>query len=930
MLSPRYPFYCFLILIAAETLPAQPIDENRRHTLTGNIHPLARQEFDRGPAPGGLPMERLLLVLKRSPEQETALSSLLEQQQDVSSGNYHQWLAPDEFGRRFGPDDADVQTVTRWLQSHGLAIARVSRGRVSIEFSGTASSVEETFHTPIHKFVVNGEEHWANAADPEVPDALAGAVAGIASLHNFASRPMHAVWQPQATFPNGSHAIGPADFATIYNVGPAWQSGINGTGTTIGVVGRSNFNLQDIVQFRSLFGLSANPPQIVVNGPDPGDLGGDEEVEAVVDVSWAGGVAPGATVKFVVSQSTVSTDGVLLSSEYIVDNNLADIMTQSFGTCEPHSGQGGVAFVSALAQQAAAQGITFLAASGDSGADACDPPTSQSEVSTLAVSLPASTPYTIAVGGTQFNDSGNPSQYWNSQNGAAYSSALQHIPENAWNESCSTSTCGFSANLFASGGGASAYFSKPSWQAGVAGIPADGKRDVPDVSLTAASSKDPYLICIRGSCIPNSQGQHTFLGVGGTSVSTPAFAGILALIVQKAKSRQGLANSRLYQLAAGEKFSQCDGSNTTTLEATDCIFNDVTVGNNAVPGEPGYGTAGALYQASTGYDQATGLGSVNVGNLLNSWVVPVTPPPPPPGPLAAPVPVSVTPQAAVASTQSMTFTFSDPRGWQDLGVVNILINNFLDGRQACFLAYSQPLGMLYLVADSGSGLLPGLSLSGAASGSLSNSQCTIAGAGSSAVGSGNTLTLNLNISFSVAFAGSKVIYLAARDVEENDSGWLPLGIVRVPGAAANTTTSVVGMSPNAGSGHSQSFTFTFADTKGWQDLGVVNVLLNTSLDGGQACYVAYARSTNTLYLFNDAGAPLPGVPMNGSGALGNGQCTVNLAGSSAAGNGNALTLTLDLTFSSTFTGNRIFYLAARDTNESNNTGWQALGSWTVE
>jgi hypothetical protein len=291
-------------------------------------------------------------------------------------------------------------------------------------------------------------------------------------------------------------------------------------------------------------------------------------------------------------------------------------------------------------------------------------------------------------------------------------------------------------------------------------------------------------------------------------------------------------------------------------------------------------------------------------------------------------PVSVGPAAGSGATQTMVFTFSDPRGWQDLDVVNVLINNFLDGRNACYIAYSRPNGVLYLVPDAGGGLLPGLTLS-SGSGSTSNSQCTIAGAGSSATGSGNTLTLTLNMSFASGFAGNKITYMAARDLQGNNSGWQALGAWGVP--VITTFPAVTGVTPSRGGGSSQTFTFTFNDTKGYQDLGVVNILINNFLDGRQSCYLAYSRPFNVLYLVNDAGsALLPGLGLNATGNVTNSQCTVQSAGSSATGSGNTLTLVLNMSFGAGFAGNKVVYMAARDATDANNSGWQAMGSWTVQ
>ncbi len=587
------------------------VDETKLTLLKGNIHPLARPDFDNGAASPALPMERMLLVLKRSPEQEVALRELLDEQQDQSSPNYHKWLTPEQFGRQFGPSDQDIQTITSWLESHGFRVAQVTKGRTVIEFSGTAAQVQEAFHTAIHKYVVNGEEHWANTNDPEIPTALTPVVLGVATLHDFRKTPSVRVSEkrlaakftpgphPQFTFSDGTHALGPADYAVIYNIQPLYNAGINGAGTAIAVVGRSNFSVRDVRDFRNVFGLPPNDPQIIMNGPDPGDLGGVEEVEAVLDASWSGAVAPGATVKFVLSASTDTTDGVDLSVVYIVDNNLANVMTESFGLCEALTTAADAANLAAIAGQATAQGITYMASTGDSGAEGCDAASETQATGPVSVSFPASLPYLVAVGGTMFNEHGNDSAFWKSTNSPGTSeSVISYIPENVWNESCSVAQCGQHANLSAGGGGASGTnakfsFPKPVWQTGLPGIPVDGKRDLPDVSLTAALH-DPYLLCLAASC-DSAQGSISFSLVGGTSASSPSFAGIMALVNQKIGSRQGQAGYVLYRLAAGETLSQCNASSISGLPAGNCIFNDVTVGNNAVPGETGFGTPAAKY-----------------------------------------------------------------------------------------------------------------------------------------------------------------------------------------------------------------------------------------------------------------------------------------------------------------------------------------------
>jgi hypothetical protein len=675
---------------APAPLITQTIDETQLTVLKGNTHPLAHPEFDLGTAPATLPMNRMLLVMKRSDAQESSLRQLLDDQQDKSSASYHKWLTPEDYGKQFGPTDTDLQTITAWLQSHGFQVGS-TKGRTVLEFSGSASQVQEAFHTTIHKYNVNAQQYWANSSDPQIPTALSASVAGIASLNNFPRHPMLAkagnfkrdkstgkitATNPQFTFPNPCaennssndpcfYGIGPYDFGTIYNVQPLWTAGINGTNETIAIVGETNINIQDVRDFRTLFGLPANDPQIILNGPDPGIQG--DETEADLDVQWSGAVAPNATIDLVVSQSTETSAGTDLSAVYIIENNLAGIMSESYGECELGLGTAGNQFYNAIWQQASAQGITVFISAGDNGAAGCDnfdagsPSPAQYG---LQVSGYASTPYNVAVGGTDFNDFSNPATYWNlTNNSTTQASAKSYIPETTWNSSCTNAifgTLGFSSSPetncndyritpyfdvpLGGSGGVSACttptgsttnscaggYAKPSWQTGT-GVPNDQKRDLPDVSLFASNGflGNFYIICqsdLVGSCSLNYPYQN-FIGVGGTSASSPAFAGIMALVNQKTQSRQGNANYIFYKLATKQAATSCNSSNGS---GSTCVFNDITSGTIAMPcntNSPNCTTSiagdtiGILtgYNAGTGYDLATGLGSVNANNLVNQW-----------------------------------------------------------------------------------------------------------------------------------------------------------------------------------------------------------------------------------------------------------------------------------------------------------------------
>jgi hypothetical protein len=636
------------VMSAPHPLITKALDESQLTTLKGNTHHLARKEFDLGTAPATLPMQRMLLVLKRSPEQQVALRKLLDDQQDKHSPSYHKWVTPEEFGKRFGPSDADMQTIAGWLQAHGFQVG-TTKGRTVLEFSGSASQVQETFHTAIHKYIVNGEQHWANASDPQIPAALLPAVAGVATLHNFVSRPQSRLKQepvvarvvpgthPEITFTqNGqqTHALAPQDYAVIYNIGPAYNTPGIGTGVTIGVVARNDLynGSQDVQNFLSAVGSGMNSfgggyVNVVVNGPDPGNQGGGEEAEATLDATWSSAISPYSNVNFVVSGSTNTTDGVDLSELYIIENNAADIMTESFGTCEYFATDALLQQIRSLAEQAAAQGITYFVSTGDNGAEGCDDPINPSAKYPISVNALASTAFNIAVGGTMFNENGNASKYWASTAPPA-ETALSYIPEHVWNQSSATSglwagsggaSAGNVGNIQISPAGTTAGVPKPSWQSGDGlNIPQDGLRDIPDISLTSAGH-DPYLLCFEGSCVPDAQGYIRVRLISGTSAAAPSMAGIMALVIANAGGRQGQANYVLYPLAASQAQqgiypSQCDGSNVLGLPAATCIFNDVTVGNNVVPGE-----LTSDYQAGAGYDLATGLGSVNVANLIAKW-----------------------------------------------------------------------------------------------------------------------------------------------------------------------------------------------------------------------------------------------------------------------------------------------------------------------
>ncbi|WP_158942929.1 Ig-like domain repeat protein [Granulicella sp. S190] len=707
-------FVTSLASIAQTRLPAarsrivQAVDDSHLTRLPGNTHPLARAEFDQGALLDDAPLRRMVLVLQHAPEQEEELQRLIDQQQDKSSSEYHRWLTPESFGAAFGISDRDLSSLTTWLGGHGFSNVQINAGRTLIEFSGTAGMVRSAFHTSMHRYSIQGVQRFANASDPQIPTALAPVIMGIASLNNFPRKPAGyrvgsfrhdaatklttrlpdqdaSKVQPAFTVSIAGqtmYGVTPYDFATIYNILPLWKAStpIDGTGQTIAIVGQTDINPADFVNFRRLFGLplgnTATPTgteylNIFYNGPNPGVT--TDEGEADIDTQWSAAVAKGATIDYVVSEGTEVMQGTDLSALYIVDNNLAPVMSYSYGQCELFLGTSGNAFYKTLWQQAAAQGISVLIASGDSGAAGCDAAGDVGASGGLGVNGLGSTPYNISVGGTDFYMPQGGAAFWNSINDSTtQASANGYIPETPWNESCTNSvfaasyanagqtaeqicnsSVAFTGGLVSvdgGGGGASACtqsngispssckagYSKPSWQTG-AGVPSDGVRDTPDVSLFAGAVFFGafYVVCQQSL---NKDGQpcslgapsYDFGGYGGTSVAAPAFAGILSLVNQKTGDRQGNANYVLYNLAAQQHRAGTSCNSISGAPAAGRVFNDMTTGTIAMPclkGSPNctvsnssdhYGVLSG-YPSGAGYDLATGLGSVNAANLVNDW-----------------------------------------------------------------------------------------------------------------------------------------------------------------------------------------------------------------------------------------------------------------------------------------------------------------------
>jgi subtilase family serine protease len=553
------------------------------------------------------------LVFKPSLAQQSALEKLLSDQQQPSSPLYHKWLTPEQYADRFGLTKNDVAKVASWLESQGFTVDRVARSRAQVSFTGSVARINSVFKTEIHNYVVNGETHFANATDLSVPTALSGVVQAVRNLDDFHPRSRVQRVSPRFTSSiTGSHFLAPEDFATIYDVKALYALGIDGTGQKIAVVGDSTVTMSNIATFRSLAGLSANnPTEILVSGSGTGVVpGSGEQTEAYLDMEWSGAIAKNAAIYYVYVGNNANYS-VWDALQYAIENQTAPVISISFGYCEIGNGQTFDQTIQQWARQANLQGQTIVSASGDAGAADCD--SGSTATQGFGVDVPAAIPEVTGLGGAEFTgDSASTSTttYWNGTNGSSNGSALSYIPEEVWNDTTADQA------LSAGGGGASLYFPKPTWQSD-AGVPNDSKRDVPDISLNASADHDPYLICGgtdsagNQSCTSGFRDSQTYVdAIGGTSVGAPTFAGILALINQATtKSGQGNVNPTLYALAA----------------STPSAFHDITSGNNIVPCTPGTPNCPTTspfqfgFSAGTGYDQASGLGSIDAYNLVTAW-----------------------------------------------------------------------------------------------------------------------------------------------------------------------------------------------------------------------------------------------------------------------------------------------------------------------
>jgi subtilase family serine protease len=699
-------------LAGAQSLVTQAIDETNLVTLTGNTHPAATAANDRGAVSANLVLDHMYLQLNRPPAVQAAVDALVDALHDPKSAQFHHWLTADQVASRFGPSEHDVAAVSAWLESHGFTINVVYGANGVIDFSGPADAVKQAFHTEIHNLSVKGAPHIANMSDPKIPAALAGAVHGVASMNDFRPKPLNKP-RPQYTYPTSEgeyYALVPGDLTTIYDIDPVFKAGITGRGQTIVVVEDTLlYSAKDWYTFRQTFGLDKRFPGGSLQQVQPQPWGGSkgspscanpgvngDDSEAALDVEWSSAAAPEAAIVLAACADTNVAFGGYIAMQNLLTAHgpPPGIFSVSYGESETDNGESYNIYINRLYELAVLEGVSVFAAAGDWGADISDAG-SATATSGINVSAFASTPYNVAVGGTDFADGylNDYSTYWSPTNGKYYNSALSYVPEIPWNDTCAGQlassylgyTTPYGANGFcnstigadflgvvAGSGGPSACatgnpsvpgvvsgscqgYRKPFYQGFAVGMPNDGVRDLPDVSLFASNGfwSHYYVFCYTDPTpgyygAPCTGAPSGWSGAGGTSFASPIMAAIQALANQASgSSYQGNPNYVYYALSAQQSFSKANASCNSSLGSAvnpQCVFHDVTLGDNDVPCTPYLngtkpvglfdcylpgGTYGVLslsdksyepaYAAHPGWDFATGLGSVNAWNLIKSW-----------------------------------------------------------------------------------------------------------------------------------------------------------------------------------------------------------------------------------------------------------------------------------------------------------------------
>jgi subtilase family serine protease len=598
---------------------AGPIPSARSLSSVEHVPSWTKDLHDSGPAANSLLIRHVGFAIAREGDKEEAFQQLLKDQYTPGSSRYHHWLTSDQLGQLYGPSEQRIEDVVSWLTSIGLTVDSISRSRTVITATGTVASLSRGLSTEFHIYRSPSSNRISIAEEPTIPDSLANDIKLIDGLSTVRVYPSGASFAPTPELNCSSgcvHVVSPADFAKIYDLDAAYDVGLDGSGVTIAAVGFSRVAPSDIASFQQTAGLPANAPEQLYVGEDPGPPNqgvNPYQVEATADVELAFGSAPNAQVLLDVTTAPSSgqiADLLNLPVSHVIDNNLASILTISFHGCEADAGMAPTLFADSLFQQAAAEGISVFVSAGDSGVDDC----MTHGMAPLATGSPSinylcASTYVTCVGGTEFADSADPTAYWSLSNRGDLLSALDYIPEGAWNESTNTLVA-------AGGGGTSAWISQPPWQTGT-GVPATAYRNIPDLSFSASMHDARYICFVEtdgsGDCSKNK-----FQGFYGTSASSPSMAGIMALMDQALGVRQGNFAPSLYSLANASSFGLIHDVTVTSSGVSGCDIATPSMCNNSIALSGSNPSVLDGYGVNVGYDLATGWGSLDVGNLLSA------------------------------------------------------------------------------------------------------------------------------------------------------------------------------------------------------------------------------------------------------------------------------------------------------------------------
>ncbi len=597
-----------LLLICASLLAiamGARADQNPPNVLNGQVPPLVAQaQVLQAASPG----QQLNLSIGLQPRNVADLNNLLNALYDPQSPQYHQYLTPDQFESLFAPTPDQAQQVVSYLQSAGITVTGVAPNNLLIDATATVAQADTSFSTTINNYQLGNRVFYANATPPVVPAAISSLISSIGGLDNSTQyQPLYQRLPGKAhltKLANGpTSGYGPKDLVGAYDAAPLQNAGLLGENQTIALFELDGYQSSDVAQYFANYGITTpNISNVLVDGFS--GTAGQGAIEVELDIEVIGAMAPRANQ--LVYEGPNTTQGLNDTYNQIVHDRKAQIVSISWGLCESSTGPAELQTLDMIFKQGAAEGMSFFAASGNSGAYDCND-------TSLAVDSPASDPYVTGVGGTNLQ-----------VNAGVYSS------ETAWSNASDTQRSPQGAG---GGGGISSTFTMPSWQTGQnvintnsSGTPCNAPngqycREVPDVSADADPASGYAIYCTVNNAGCSSNG---WLEVGGTSASAPLWAGSAALINQyllsKGKTVVGFANPALYGVFNSQQAQP--------------VFHDITSGTNL------------YYPAAAAYDMASGIGSPDINNLAQDLANSSVPTPPTPTPTVTPAPsptVTLTP-----------------------------------------------------------------------------------------------------------------------------------------------------------------------------------------------------------------------------------------------------------------------------------------------